>query len=85
MAFDQSPLFCVNYTGFWPKTNTYTEQPHVKLTYQVITVLEGQRVEASGAKQYLRLIPNSLSSRVQRLLEGEMRPAHITVTTTVPV
>jgi hypothetical protein len=72
-----------NHTGFWPTTSTYTEQPRVKLTYQVIAVLEGQRVDASGARQYLRLIPNSLPARVQRLLDGEMRSAQIKVSESV--
>lgn len=68
------PLFLAhNSRGFWPTTSTYTEQPLVKLTYQVVVVLEGERSTDSGARSYFRVITTSLSPAVQRLFEKETR------------
>lgn len=68
-----------NGVDFWSKTNTYAEQPKVKLTYDVITVLEGERTLVSGQKQYLRILPSSMPTRIQQLLQESMRASQIKV------
>lgn len=61
---------------FWQLTNTYREQPSVKLTYQVMSVLEGT---VGDSQQYLSLVQTTLPERIQRLLAPNTRAAHIKV------
>ncbi|GLD93619.1 hypothetical protein PINS_up002211 [Pythium insidiosum] len=72
------PLFLAHGShGFWPKTNTYLEQPRVKFAYTVLSVLEGERVAPDGQKEYLKLVLNSLPPRVQRLLQDDTRASQV--------
>lgn len=61
---------------FWQLTNTYREQPSVKLTYQVMSVLEGT---VGDSQQYLSLVQTTLPERIQRMLAPNTRAAHIKV------
>jgi transmembrane protein 231 len=59
------------------KTNSYREKPIISATYDVITVLEGERILDDGSIEALKLIHTTLPSRIQQLFEEKTRAALI--------
>lgn len=78
-------ILCGVAAEFWIRVNTYREQPHVALTYQLISVLEGVSEDpATRTKEHVTIVQTTLPARIQHLLQANMRASQFKASEPTP-